>query len=69
MNSEQIDIAESKHMLRILGEINDIEVVWLRAHTVWMRAHTVATTFREKHKEILSVFAHLGSTQREPRQD
>ena len=65
MNSEQIDIAESKHMLRILGEINDIEVVWLRAHTVWLRAHTVATTFREKHKEILSVFAHFGSTQRE----
>ena len=70
MNSEQIDIAESKHMLRILGEINDIEVVWLRAHTVWLRVHTVATimsddTFREKHKEILSVFAHLGSTQRE----
>ena len=64
MNSEQIDIAESKHMLRILGEINDIEVVWLRVHTV----ATIMSddTFREKHKEILSdVFAHLGSTQRE----
>ena len=67
MNSEQIDIAESKYLMRILGEINDIEVVWLWAHA---RAHTIATimgddTFREKHKEILSVFAHFGSTQRE----
>ena len=68
MNSEQIDIAESKHLLRILGEINDIEVVWLRAHS---GAHTLATTmggdtFQEKHKEILShVFARSRSTQRE----
>ena len=64
MNSEQIDIAESKHLLRILGEINDVEVVWLRFHKV----ATIMgdETFREKHKEILShVFAHLGSTQRE----
>ncbi len=64
MNSEQIDIAESKHLLRILGEINDIEVVWLRSHTV----ATIMgdDDYREKHREVLSpIFRHVGSSQRE----
>ena len=64
MNSEQIDIAESKHLLRILGEINDIEVVWLRFHTV---ATIMGDDgYREKHREVLSpLFAHSGSNQRD----
>ena len=64
MNSEQIDIAESKHLLRILGEINDIEVVWLRFHTVATMMGD--DDYREKHREVLSpVFRHVGSNQRD----
>ena len=64
MNSKQIDIAESRHLLRILGEINDIEVVWLKFHTVATMMGDEA--FREKHRGILSpAFAHSGSTPRE----
>ena len=32
LTSDDIDSSESKHLLRILSEINDIEVVWLRAY-------------------------------------
>ena len=60
--SADIEHAESKHLLRILGEINDIEVVWLRFH----RHQTFGgdEEFRERHKEILeSVIPHMGVTQ------
>ena len=64
MNSEQIEIAESRHILRILGEINDIEVIWLRSYK--LESIMGEDTFWEKHKETLSrVITHMGSTQRE----
>ena len=31
LSSEEIAFAESKHLLRILDEISDVEVVWLRS--------------------------------------
>ena len=30
LTDEQVSLIESKHLLRILGQINDIEVIWLR---------------------------------------
>ena len=53
LTSEQIEYAESRYLLRILGEVNDIEVIWLRFY----RVPTIGgdSTFREKHKEVLQL--------------
>lgn len=61
LSSEDIRFVESKHLLRILGEINDIEVVWLRFYLV----PTIGgdNEFRQKHAAVLeSVHAHIGAT-------
>ena len=61
LTSEQTEYAESRQLLRILGEINDIEVIWLRFY----RVPTIGgdETFREMHKDVLEpVFATMGST-------
>jgi len=51
LSSEDIEYIESKHLLRILGEINDIEVIWLRFYLV----PTIGgdEEFRIKHEGIL----------------
>lgn len=51
LSSEDIEYQESKHLLRILGELTDIEVIWLRFYLV----STIGgdEEFREKHKELL----------------
>lgn len=51
LSSEDIEFFESKHLLRILGEINDAEVIILRSHLV----ATIGgdKEFFEKHKEII----------------
>ena len=53
LNSEQIEYTESKHLLRILGEINDIEVIWLRFHKV----PTIGgdEEFRGRHNDVLEL--------------
>lgn len=49
--SKDITYQESKHLLRILDELNDIEIIWLRFYLV----PTISgdKEFREKHKEVL----------------
>jgi len=62
ISSKDIEFFESKHLLKILGEINDIEVIWLRSYLT----PTIGgdTGFRERHKEILkSVIATIGASQ------
>ena len=62
LTSENVDSSESKHLLRILGEINDVEVVWLRFY----REPYIGgdDDFRETHKEVLKpVVATIGATQ------
>jgi len=64
LSSEAIEHAESKHLMRLLGELNDIEVLWLR----FFHVPTIGgdTEFRERHRDILSSRqAHLGSSQEE----
>lgn len=62
LTSEDIDYHESKHLLRILGEINDVEVIWLRFYLVPTMGGD--EDFRGRHKEILEpVPAYLGSSQ------
>lgn len=62
ISSDDIEHYESKHLLRILGELNDIEVIWLRFYL--NPVMNGDTEFREKHDHILNpVAAHFGSSQ------
>jgi hypothetical protein len=59
LKSPEIEFNESKHLLRILGELNDIEIVWLRFYLdpVLNGDHE----YREKHKEVLApIAAYIG---------
>ncbi len=51
MSPEGIELAESRHLLRILGELSDVEVIWLR----YYRQPTIGgdEEFRETHKTTL----------------
>jgi hypothetical protein len=64
LSSQDIEYTESKHLLRILDAINDIEVIWLRFYE-----DPVATSiseFGERHKHILQpVIISMGSSQAE----
>ena len=53
ITEDSVEFIESKHLLRILGEINDIEVLWLRFHLV----PTIGgdQEFRQKHTDIFDV--------------
>lgn len=51
LSSQDIEYIESKHLLRILGEINDIEVVWLRFYLD--RSINNDNNFRERHQNLL----------------
>jgi hypothetical protein len=62
LSTDDIAFQESKHLLRILGELNDIEVLWLRFY----REPTFAgdTAFRERHGDVFQpVAATFGSSQ------
>lgn len=64
LTSDDISFVESKHLLRLLGEINDIEVVWLRFYL-----HPTMggdEEFRSKHAEVLApVLPRMGAPQPE----
>ena len=51
LTSEDISFVESKHLLRQLGEINDIEILWLRFFLVPTLGGD--KEFREKHQAVL----------------
>jgi len=62
VSKDRISFIETKHLLRILGEVNDIEIIWLRfyLHPVIDGDHE----FRAKHEAVLEpVSATLGSDQ------
>jgi len=64
LSSDALSHAESKHLLRILGEINDAEVIWLRLHAVPQIDGD--KEFRERHKATLKpAMARMGSSRAE----
>lgn len=61
LTSEEVEYQESKHLLRILGEINDVEVIWLRFYL--MPTVGEAKEFRARHKKVLEpVHATIGAS-------
>jgi len=64
LTSEDISFIESKHLLRLLGEINDIEVVWLRFYLDQVMQGD--EEFRAQHKDVLApVMASMASPRSE----
>lgn len=64
LSPEAISYSETKHLMRLLGELNDVEVVWLRFFAV----PTIGgdKEFRELHANVLEPRrAHLGSSTEE----
>lgn len=51
LTSDAISHAESKHLMRILGELNDVEVIWLRFYRE--PAMNADQEFRKKHEAVL----------------
>lgn len=65
LSSDDVNLAESKHLLRILNEINDVEVVWLRFYRV--PYVTGDEKFREAHEHILAPARFIVGASREAR--
>jgi len=62
LTSDDIEFIESKHILRILGEINDIEVIWLRFYL--SNLLNGDNEFRQKHEKIITPQkAYIGASQ------
>jgi hypothetical protein len=51
LSSKDIEYQESKHLLKVLNELSDIEVIWLRFYLV--TTMNGDKEFRDKHKAIL----------------
>lgn len=63
ISSEAVSYAESKHLLRLLGELSDIEIVWLRSYAEHF-AIGEPSEFRKRHEDILKpVMAFMSSGQ------
>ena len=62
LKSEEIDIAASRHLLRILDEINDIEVIWLRYYGESLSFGEVSE-FAKTHEAVLTpVLAYMNDS-------
>ena len=61
LSSDTISHAESGHLMRLLGEINDIEVIWLR---YYLRPSVGGDeVFRQTHEETLTpIRRYVGSS-------
>jgi hypothetical protein len=51
LSSDEIEYHESKHLLKILEELNDVEIIWLRFYLNPTMGGD--DEFRDKHKDIL----------------
>lgn len=51
LSSKDVEFVETKHLLKILGEINDVEILWIRYFSFRTTAERIE--FQEKHKSAL----------------
>ncbi len=68
ISSDKIEFIESKQLLKILGELNDIEIIWLRSFMV--ETFSMDNEFYNKHENILNpIITHLGLSSDAPEFD
>lgn len=61
LSSDEIEHAETKHLMRMLGELNDVEILWLRFYEGG--AGERDKEFRDLHADLFSpIFAAIGSS-------
>ncbi|HCE91634.1 MAG: hypothetical protein A2Z90_20400 [Burkholderiales bacterium GWA2_64_37] len=64
LSPEAISYSETKHLMRLLGELNDVEVIWLRFFAV--PTFGGDEEFRELHADVLEPrHAYIGSSTKE----
>ena len=64
LSSQDISYLESKHLLKVLGELNDVEIIRLGSYLY--NTHDGGKEYWEKHKEVLTpVAARIGSPREE----
>lgn len=51
LNEQRIEFAESKHLMRILGELNDVEIILLRYYSYPYTGGD--EDFRNKHEDVI----------------
>ncbi len=51
LTRDEVNHSETKHLMRILGELNDVEVVWLKNYQYPTMGGN--RDFRSRHKEVL----------------
>lgn len=64
LSSDAISYAETKHLMRLMGELNDVEIIWLR----FFANPTIGgdETFRNTHENILKPRrAYIGASKDE----
>lgn len=62
LDNEHISYAESKHLMHLLQELNDVEIIWLRFYLVPTMSGD--EEFRDKHKNVLQpISAYSGADQ------
>lgn len=60
LTEQEVERHESRHILRILNELGDVEIIWLRYHLVR------TNEYHERHKSILSLpVVSMASSQNE----
>ena len=52
MKSKSVELEHSKYLIKILQEINDVEVIWLKFHKI--KSLDESNAFRKKHKNIFT---------------
>jgi hypothetical protein len=55
ITDESISLLESKYLLKIIEELNDVEIIWLRSY--FDPIHKRDKEFRDKHKNILTLIS------------
>jgi len=64
LSPSDIEYQDSRHLLRLLGEVSDIEVIWLRFHMVPTLGGD--EDFRNRHSAVLApAVSTMGSPQKE----
>jgi outer membrane murein-binding lipoprotein Lpp len=55
ISADSVEFIESKHLLRILGELNDFEVLWLRYYLDRSFRGANDQVFRMKHADVFEI--------------
>ncbi|WP_299214596.1 hypothetical protein [uncultured Dokdonia sp.] len=65
ITDNSIELQDSKYLLKILQELNDIEIIWLKYYTTSL---TGDIEFKEKHKNVLTRVQVYMNSENETRQ-